>query len=60
MAVKLEPARGEDVVVRVPKGASKCVKVLEVDSREMGHDISIQVSRERRPEVSAVIGVIVK
>lgn len=60
MAVKIEPAKGEEIVVRVPKGASKYVKVLEVDAREMGHDISVQVSRERRPEASAVIGVIVK
>ncbi len=60
MSAKLDPARGEEVVVRVPKGASKYVKIVEVDPAETGHDISVQVSRERRTVASPVIGVIVK
>lgn len=55
-----DKASGEAVIVHVPPGASKDVKIVETDPAKRGHDITIQVSRERKVHVSNAIGVIVK
>lgn len=60
MAEKLTPAKNDEVVVHVPKGTADKVSVVEIDPEKMGQDITIQVSRERKPHVSPAIGVIVK
>ncbi|MER9349983.1 hypothetical protein [Mesorhizobium sp. M0227] len=53
-------ATGEDVIVHVPPGTAKNVKIVETDPSGRGQDITIQVSRERKVVVSKAIGVIVK
>lgn len=56
----IRPADGEEVILHVPEGTAGNVKIVEVDPRKVGRDITIQVSKERKPSVSAAIGVIVK
>lgn len=56
----ITPAKGDEVVVHVPKGSAENVRIVEVDPNELGRDVTIQVSRERKPQVSSAIGVIVK
>jgi hypothetical protein len=53
-------ATGEEVIVHVPPGSSKNVKVVESDPKARGHDILIQVSRERKVVVSKAVGIITK
>ena len=53
-------AKGETVVVHVPPGSAKDVKIVESDPKNRGQDILIQVSRERKVHVSNAVGVIVK
>lgn len=60
MSETTEPARGESVVLHVPPGAAKNVKVVESDPKARGQDITIHVSRERKVQVSRAVGVIVK
>lgn len=60
MAEKPNPAKGEEVILHVPKGSADNVRVVEVDPAQLGQDITVQVSRERKPRVSSAIGVIVK
>ncbi len=55
-----KPAKGDEVIVHVPPGAKGHVKVVESDPRQRGHDITVQVSRERKVQHSAAVGVIVK
>jgi hypothetical protein len=57
---EIEPAKGEEVIVRVPKGTAQYVRVVEVDPDQVRQDITVQVSRERKSSVSSAIGVIVK
>jgi hypothetical protein len=59
-STKLEKAKGEEVIVHVPPGASRNVKIVEADPSARGHDITIQVSKERKALTSSAIGVIVK
>jgi hypothetical protein len=54
------PASGESIHVYVPHGHGKNVEVHEVDPKTLGHDVTIQVSRERKAQVSKAVGVIVK
>jgi len=56
----MKKAKGQEVIVHVPPGSGKNVKVVESDPSARGHDISIQVSRERKPILSPAVGVIVK
>lgn len=60
MAKRPDPARNDEVIVHVPKGTADKVRVVEADPNEMGQDVTIQVSRERKPQVSRAVGVIVK
>lgn len=55
-----EQTKGESVVVHVPPGSTKDVKIVESDPKTRGQDITIQVSRERKVHVSKAVGVIVK
>jgi hypothetical protein len=56
----MTPAKGDEVIVHVPKGSAGNVRIVEVDPTELGRDVTIQVSRERKPQVSPAVGVIVK
>lgn len=56
----LKKATGEEVIVHVPPGSSKHVKVVESDPKARGQDILIQVSRERKVVVSKAVGIISK
>lgn len=58
--MKDQTAKGEDVIVHVPPGSAKNVKIVETDPAGRGQDITIQVSRERKVQVSKAVGVIVK
>ena len=53
-------ASGDQVVVHVPPGTAKNVKIVESDPKDRGQDITVQVSRERKVQVSRAVGVIVK
>jgi hypothetical protein len=57
---KLEPAQGDQVLLHVPKGAAKNVKIIEVDPAVHGREITLQVSKTRKAINSGVVGVIVK
>lgn len=52
--------KGNEVHVYVPKGSGKDVKVVEVDDAPGGNEITLRVSRERKPKTSNAVGVIVK
>jgi hypothetical protein len=56
----LKKATGEEIIVHVPPGSAKNVKVVETDPKARGHDITIQVSRERKVAVSKAVGIISK
>ncbi|MBI2714975.1 MAG: hypothetical protein HYX37_11070 [Rhizobiales bacterium] len=56
----IDKAKGEEVIIHVPPGTSKHVKIVETDPAHRGHDIMIQVSKERKTRVSDAVGVIVK
>ena len=58
--VELAPVKGEDVVIHVPKGAAKHVKVVESEAASKVNDITVHVSRERKVSPGLSIGVIVK
>ena len=60
MAKISTPAQGDEIIVHVPKGCAGLVRVVEIDPKEAGRDVTVQVSRERKIQESAVIGVIVK
>jgi hypothetical protein len=57
---KHSKAHGETIIVHVPAGSAKDVKVVESDPKDRGQDVTIQVSRERKVKVSNAVGVIVK
>jgi hypothetical protein len=56
----MEKAKHDEVIVHVPPGTAKHVKIVEGDPEKRGNDITIQVSKERKIRVSQAIGVIVK
>ena len=58
--VDTKRATGEEIIVHVPPGASKNVKVVESDPKTRGQDITIQVSRERKVVHSKAVGIITK
>jgi len=59
-APKMEPAQGEQLILHVPKGAAKNVKIIEVDPVVHGRDVTLQVSKTRKVHSSGMVGVIVK
>ncbi|XXX74471.1 hypothetical protein WMF30_43170 [Sorangium sp. So ce134] len=50
---------GDEIVIHVPKGAAKHVRVEEADS-EQPSEITVRVARNRRTTGVPVLGVIVK
>ncbi|MGY3586647.1 hypothetical protein ACVIGB_004295 [Bradyrhizobium sp. USDA 4341] len=55
-----KPLPEEEVVVHVPKGTKAKVRVEESDPKDLTSEITIQVSKQRKPTAMPVIGVIVK
>jgi len=53
-----KPLEEHEVVVHVPKGTAKHVRVNEVDNA--GAEITVQVSKKRKAGAVPVLGVIVK
>ena len=60
MKTQPSPAQKDEVVVYVPKGTARSVKIVECEEDDLSQDITVQVSRERKPAVSSAVGVIVK
>lgn len=56
----MDQAKGDDIIVHVPPGSARNVKIVESDPKQRGHDILIQVSRERKVAVSKAVGIITK
>ena len=56
----MDKAKGEEIIVHGPPGSAKNVKVVESDPKARGHDILVQVSRERKVAVSKAVGIISK
>lgn len=54
------PLEADEVVVHVPKGTGKNVKIEEVDALKTSNEITVQISKKRRPGAVPVLGVIVK
>jgi hypothetical protein len=54
------PLEADEVVVHVPKGTGKNVKIEEVDSAKAANEITVQISKKRKPSAVPVLGVIVK
>ena len=54
------PLDAEEVVVHVPKGTAKHVKIEEAESAKIANEITVQISKKRRPGAVPVLGVIVK
>lgn len=55
---KRQPLEEHDIVVHVPKGSKGHVTVQEHD--DLPNEITVQVSKKRKPSVRPVLGVIVK
>lgn len=55
-----KPLKENEVVIHVPKGTAGNVRVVEADAPSLNTEITIQVSKNRRPGVIPVLGVIVK
>ena len=57
---ELKPLEEKEVVVHVPKGDKDKVRVVESDATKANAEITVQVSKKRKPGVIPVLGVIVK
>jgi len=55
-----KPLEEHEVVVHVPKGTGRHVKVEESETADLPNEIVVQVSKKRKVGVSPVLGVIVK
>jgi hypothetical protein len=55
-----QPPGVEEVIVHVPKGLGKHVRVEEVDPHDMPNEITVRVSRQRKPGTVPVLGVMIK
>lgn len=55
-----KPLKEDEVVIHVPKGASAKVRIVESDAPTLNSEITVQISKNRRPGVIPVLGVIVK
>ncbi len=55
---KRKPLEEQEVVIHVPKGAAGYVRVEE--SSGLTSEITVQVSKKRKPQIQPVLGVIVK
>jgi hypothetical protein len=59
MAETTKPLAPEEVVVTVPKGEGKNVKVVEQETATNA-EITVKVSRRRKPAPVPLLGVMVK
>lgn len=57
--IKLKPLEADEIVVHVPQGAGKRIRVEE-SRGDLPNEITVQVSKKRKPTASPVLGVIVK
>lgn len=57
--MEMKPLNDEEVVVHVPKGTSKYVKIVEAENQGNA-EITVQVSKKRKSSRIPVLGVIVK
>jgi hypothetical protein len=55
-----KPLDEHEVVIHVPKGIGKYVKIEEEEAGKLTSEIVVQVSSKRRPGPTPVLGVIVK
>lgn len=55
----LAPLSENEVVVHVPKGTAKHVRIQEAGSA-LSNEITVQISKKRKAGVRPVLGVIVK
>lgn len=55
-----KPLEASEVVVHVPKGSGKHVRVVESEAAGTAAEITVQVSRKREAGRVPVLGVIVK
>lgn len=55
-----KPLAENDVVIHVPRGTGKNVKVVESDDADGVAEITVQVSKQRKAGRVPVLGVIVK
>ena len=55
-----KPLEENEVIVHVPRGASKHVKIEECEPGDLGTEITVQVSKKRKQGRMPVLGVIVK
>ena len=54
-----KPLEPEEVIVSVPKGEAKNVKIVEQESPENA-EITVRVSRKRKAASMALLGLMVK
>lgn len=54
------PLDEEEIVVHVPKGSGRHVKVEESDEAAIPNEITVQISKNRKASAKPVLGVIVK
>jgi hypothetical protein len=55
-----KPLEENDVIIHVPKGTAKNVKIEEAEPGKLTSEIVVQVSSKRKPGPNPVLGVIVK
>ncbi len=54
-----QPLDGNEIVVHVPKGSARNVRIQETDT-DLPNELTVQISQKRKPGVKPVLGVIVK
>lgn len=55
-----KPLEEREVIIHVPRGSGKNVKIEEQDPSKLTSEIVVQVSSKRKPGPTPVLGVIVK
>ena len=57
---KREPLSEDEVLIHVPAGSGKHVRVVESRADTLPNEITVQVSKKRKAGARPVLGVIVK
>jgi len=55
-----KPLEENEVVVHVPKGTANYVHIVESDADALPNEVTVQISKKRKPGARPVLGVIVK
>lgn len=55
-----DPLEEREIVVHVAKGEGDKVRVVECETNDLNAEVTVQVSKKRKPGVLPVLGVIVK